>query len=539
MNRSDYDIVVIGSGIGGLAFASLMAQLQNRRVLVLERHFKIGGFTHTFSRPGQYVWDVGVHYVGGMAPGSEGRSFFDLITRAGVEWNKMPSPFEKFVYPDFTFAVADDPGQYRQDLIDRFPAERRAIEQYFKDLAAVGQWLSAYMMARMAPAFISLPARLLNLGAQSMALSTTREYLDRNFRDPRLKAVLASQWGDYGLPPSQSAFAIHALIVTHYMNGAYYPAGSAARIAESIVPIVEAHGGACRVNHEVTEILVRDRRAIGVRAAVKKGARTETAEFYAPVVVSDAGARTTFCKLLPSPVNVPFRQELDSLPHGHGMVTVYLGLKNDGRALGFRGENHWIYDGYDLDALFQRRNELLQGKPTGCYLSFPSLKDPQARNHTAEIIAMLDYGTVSPWRDQPWRKRDQDYQSLKDQIAHTLIDFVDAHYPGFRDLVACCEVSTPLTGEFFTGHARGSPYGIPATPERFRKAWLRPQTPIRNLYLTGADVASLGVMGAMMGGVATAIQLMGSAGYPRIVAEARKFQMRFTDGSAASPPIPA
>ncbi len=83
--QNEFDAIVIGSGIGGLAFASIMAKLRKWRVLVLERHFKIGGFTHTFTRPGGWSWDVGLHYVGDMGKGMLGRRLFDYITDAGGE----------------------------------------------------------------------------------------------------------------------------------------------------------------------------------------------------------------------------------------------------------------------------------------------------------------------------------------------------------------------------------------------------------------------------------------------------------------------
>ena len=105
-DHRNFDLIIIGSGMGGLTVASLMAQLQHQRVLVLERHFRLGGFTHSFTRPGHRAWDVGLHYVGGMAAGETGRQVFDLVTRRGVRWQRMASPFEKFVYPDFTFDVA-------------------------------------------------------------------------------------------------------------------------------------------------------------------------------------------------------------------------------------------------------------------------------------------------------------------------------------------------------------------------------------------------------------------------------------------------
>lgn len=129
-----YDVIVIGSGIGGLTVASLLTQLRHQRVLVLERHFKLGGFTHVFERPGGFRWDVGLHYVGQMATGQLSRTLMDFITRGQVRWSPMPSPFEKFVFPDFTFEAPVGEAAYRKALIERFPDERSAIEQYLADV---------------------------------------------------------------------------------------------------------------------------------------------------------------------------------------------------------------------------------------------------------------------------------------------------------------------------------------------------------------------------------------------------------------------
>jgi phytoene dehydrogenase-like protein len=104
-----------------------------------------------------------------------------------------------------------------------------------------------------------------------------------------------------------------------------------------------------------------------------------------------------------------------------------------------------------------------------------------------------------------------------------LLDLVEQQHPGFRDLIAYAELATPLTFEYFTGAPSGTIYGYPATPDRFRKTWLAPKTPIRNLYLTGADTAVLGVMGALMGGVATASTLLGPAGFLEIMRAANSY----------------
>lgn len=535
MDDRNFDVIVIGSGMGALAAGSILAQLQQKRVLLLERHYRLGGFTHAFDRPGGRTWDVGLHYVGDMHPGSLSRSLFDYVTAGGVEWTRMPSPFEKFVYPDFTFDVPDDRREYQQRLVERFPEERAAIERYFQDVKAASRWFVRYLAAKQAPGIVALPMRLLNRISDQRALGTTGAYMERRFRDPRLRAVLLSQWGDYGLPPSESAFVIHALIVSHYWQGGFYPSGGAETIAEAIKPIIEAQGGACLVNHPVTGIVLEGNKAVGVKVRLKRGNEVSEKEFYAPVIVSNAGAAVTYRDLLPPAVSAPFRADLDALAGGIGCVTLYLGFRETPESQGFRGENHWIFDGYDHDAIYSRHDALLEGRPSFCYLSFPSLKNPWAKSHTGEIIAPVSYEPFKAWQDQPWHKRDAAYQELKTRIGHAMLEFVERRYPGFRDLVDYAELSTPLSVQHFTGHVRGCIYGLKATPLRFRCRWLGTGTPVRNVFLTGADVATPGIVGALTGGVMTAARLLGGASaWMRIMEAAgvrgRRRQPRRRDG---------
>ena len=153
------------------------------------------------------------------------------------------------------------------------------------------------------------------------------------------------------------------------------------------------------------------------------------------------------------------------------------------------------------------------------HLSFPSLKDPRAHephrggNRSHLFLTVL----LKRFCEEPWKRRGTDYESSKKRITEALLNLVEQHHPGFRELVAYAELATPITFEFFTGAPSGTIYGYPATPEKFRKTWLRPRTPIRNLYLTGTDAAVLGVMGALMGGVATASTLLGPAGFLEIM----------------------
>jgi phytoene dehydrogenase-like protein len=511
-SRSDYDAIVIGSGIGGLAFASIMTKLRNWRVLVLERHFKIGGFTHTFTRPGGWSWDVGLHYVGEMGDGMMGRRLFDFITESGVKWDPLPDVYDVFVYPKLQVGACKGEAHFRSALIEAFPKERSNIEQYYRDLRSASGWANRHLAAMAMPTLVGRLVGAVNRCTSDLPLQLTRLYLKRRFRDPQLRAVVASQWADYGVPPGKSAFATHAMIASHYLNGAWYPAGGAGEIAKATGAVIRAAGGELLPNHEVTRILLEGDRAVGVAVNVGKGKQGARAEFRAPVVVSDAGAWNTFTRMLPASA-LPFRDELKSPPEGFEVVELFLGLRRDPREMGFRGENYWIFDSLDHDEIYARRNELLDGRAPMAYLSFPSLKDSHAQRHTAEIIAPLSYGSLQAHRDEPWRRRSADYKSAKSRMTQALLDLVERHRPGFRDLVEYSELGTPLTFEHFTAAPSGIIYGYPGTPEKYSTAWLGPRTPIGNLYLTGSDAALLGIMGALMGGVMTASCLLGWFGF--------------------------
>ena len=527
-SRKNYDLIMIGSGIGALTVASLMAQLRGKRVLILERHFVAGGYTHSFQRQG-FHWDPGLHYVGQMQEDSQVRTLFDLITRQQVQWNKMPEPFERFIYPGLTFDLYGDPKRFRADLIRRFPEESRAIRQYFRDLSKGMAALFLNAAQRTGKVWFKLLGAIAKLWHGVDLSLTTETYLDQHFQHPQLKALLASQWLDYGVPPAQSPFALHATIASHYLEGGYYPVGGPGVIAQSVQKVVEAYAGTVLVNQEVTEILLDSGRVAGVRVRNLKGKDPAFEDYYAPMVVSNVGAYNTYLKCIPSTYPIPFRDALRQFLQDHppaANVSLYVGFSGDPRQLGFKGENHWIYNTFDHQTIDrQKGNWIQEGEPLQIYLSFPSLKDPNAQKHTAEIIALADYDSFAQWRDQPWRHRDEQYQALKQRLQTVLLAMVERRYPGFSNLVDYCELSTPLTNEHFTAHPRGGMYGLPMVQERFasqNRAWTQVKTPVPGLYLTGSDVYMLGIVGAMMGGLLTLSHLPDGISFPQVFRAARK-----------------
>ncbi|MFM1992016.1 MAG: hypothetical protein RJA99_4973 [Pseudomonadota bacterium] len=516
-----YDAIVIGSGIGGLTAAGLLSAVAGRKVLVLERHTEPGGLTHVFRRDGA-AWDVGVHYVGELEPGSPGRAYFDFLSGGRLHWNRMTDAFERFVLPDLDFSVPSDPVAYERALVDAFPEEAAAIRRYFADVRRAAKWAMLGFVRAMVPRPVEPLLRVVQRLTSGLGTRTTADYLQARFRSPRLRALLASQWGDYGLPPSRSAFAIHAQIVRHYLHGAWFPEGGAGRIARSFEPGIERTGGAIRVAQEVTRILVEGGRAVGVEVVDRRGAIPCTRTYRAPVVISNAGVPITFERLLPTDGEIgartaPLRALAKRLAaSGLSAVTLYLRLKADAGSIGVKGENVWISTTLEHDDVAAQTRGVLDGEPRAVFVSFPSIKAGDARFHTAEIIAFVDDAPFAAWTDRPHGNRGADYSALKRRIGDGMLRLADRHLPGLADLVAYAELATPATIEHYTGHPGGRFYGLPATPERYRSTLLGPGTPIEGLFLSGSDAGCLGIYGAMMGGVGAACQVLGAKGMPMI-----------------------
>jgi all-trans-retinol 13,14-reductase len=147
-------------------------------------------------------------------------------------------------------------------------------------------------------------------------------------------------------------------------------------------------------------------------------------------------------------------------------------------------------------------------------MSFPSAKDPDfARRHpgksTVEVITLVPYEWFAKWEGSRWQHRNEEYEALKAKLTGRLMEVLEKHVPAVRGRVEHAELSTPLTTRHFANYAQGEIYGVSARPERYELRELGARTPVKGLYLTGQDVVSLGVAGALFGGVISASVALG------------------------------
>jgi all-trans-retinol 13,14-reductase len=498
--RSDdgFDVIVIGSGMGGMTTAAALSRLDHR-VLLLEQAQTIGGLTHTFSRGG-FTWDVGLHYCGLFGHEQFAGRILDWISGGTIEFRSVGTVYDELHFPDGVDVSVGRPADaYRMELRDRFPANSGEIDRYFEALADAEEAMRSVSTERAIPEpFRSAHSWWNRKRIRQWCGRTTHEVIDDIVSDPKLAAVLSAQWGTYGGKPTEASFGIHALIMGHYLEGAAYPVGGASAIAAGLVPVIEAAGGSARAGTAVSSIVIEDGRAVGVRT-------TSGQEFRAPVVVSAVGASGTVEYLLPDDVREQaWAREIATFEPSMCHFEIFLGFEGDISRHGATRANHWFYETWNTNDV--------TWSPTGdepipwMFISFPSLKDPAhdpgpENRHTGEAFVWGDWSDVAEFAGGGAAARADDWSSLERNAQDKLMAFFTAKFPALEPLIVHCELGTPLATASFTAHEKGGFYGIETTPRRILSDALDARTPVPGLFLSGQDVATPGIAGALMGGM--------------------------------------
>jgi all-trans-retinol 13,14-reductase len=471
-----WDAIVIGSGVGGLATAATLAQI-GRRVLVLERHLRPGGFTQTFRR-GAARWDVGVHVVGEVGPADLPGRLLERLTGGALKWASIGPIIDRVVDEGGILAELPAGIEPMALALDRVsPGARRSAARYLMDTQEISRSLGRMLFARAVPglerAFAAGPGASLVTAAIRTPARQGLEALPE-----ALRPIMGLRWGYFGTPLDELSFAGLASATAHYIGGGYYPVGGAGQIAETLARTIQAAGGAVVVGCGVQRVSVENGRAVGV--VVDQG------ELRADVVVSAIGAPGTLGLIVPP---AEWAAEVRRLPLSMTHVALYLSLSEDPRTWGMDGANIW---GVDPGS-----------REVGWYASFPSLRDPAWKGpHLASIIRLV------PWEAR-FEHRDESYEAAKAAIGEELLEQVGRVLPRLRGAIQHMEIATPSTVRRYIDAPQGATYGLGATRARFTTQALPAATPVPGLYLSGSDVLLPGVVGALLGGVACAVAIGG------------------------------
>jgi len=504
--QTDYDVIIIGSGAGGLSAAVPLAQA-GLKVLVCEQHEVPGGWTHSFALQG-YRFSPGVHYIGDLHEGGFLRNVYEgLGVSDDLEFCELnPDGYDHILIGQDRFDFPKGKANLVSRLQKHFPHEAQGIAAYMDTVSSMMENLDS--MRRIKSIGGALNTISKGAGLVRWTWRSGKDLIDRFVSDPLLRGILSGQSGDHGLPPSMVSSFVHAGITYHYFNGGYYPRGGGGAIPNAFVRAFKKAGGKLRLKTAVAHILLNRNKAVGVELA--DGSKLTT-----KYIISNADPEVTFGQLIGrNNLSKKLRRRLDRLQYSVSALSLFFAVDMDLRAAGFDSGNYWLYDHADIDKIYRLglTDYILKNKiPSALFLTVTTLKDPgkmRKGHHTCEAFTFVGYNAFRKWAHEKSGERSADYQSLKDKIAENMLKALNKRFPGIRDSVVFKNLGTPLTNEHYIKATRGSLYGIAKTRRQVGPGAFPIRSEIEGLYLCGASTLSHGVAGATFTGLLAAKSIL-------------------------------
>jgi all-trans-retinol 13,14-reductase len=436
--KTDFDAVIIGSGLGGLSCAAAFAR-QGFKALVLEHHNKPGGYATTFKRR-DFIFDVSLH----STTVGERNGIHNLIPGFPEIEDVEFVPHHdlcRVIYPEHDIRVPmKDLPAYIERLAGHFPAEKLGIDELFKDMQGLLKDINKISAAQGQVDMSTFPKEYPYLFKAFN--KTWGDMLDVRIKDAKLKAIISSLWGYFGLPPSKLSSYYYALPTISYLtDGGYYPRGKSQKISDAFVTFIEEHGSKVLLRKRVEKILVKDGAAYGVKTSDGK-------DYTGKVVVSNANAYDTFHKMIEDKNSLKgLYDRMEKFSVSLSSFLVFLGLEKDlVRESGIKDTEIFYNTGYDIEADYEACLQAdFENPGYGLTLYDNLFKEysPEGKN-TIGIILLQGYGHWEKYAEDYWKGNKDEYRKEKERMADILIKKVeDTLLPGLSDSIAVKEIGTP------------------------------------------------------------------------------------------------
>lgn len=473
-----YDIIIIGSGLGGLTAGAKLSR-EGKKVLLIEQHDRPGGYATTFRR-GDFVLEVGLHEMHGPSPEDiKTRIFNDLEVFKNVEFIKLPE-FYRFKNDRFDVTIPHNPEIAAERLSGLFPQETDGIKKYFDQL-------------------IKPKKKTAENAEQDKSLG---EFLDSIIVNEDLKLILLGNLGYFHDDPYSLSLAYYSASQGRYfIGGASFIKGGSQKLSDHLTGFIRNHGGEVLLNHLVTGIKAEGQKATGVFYKRKHAPGSDIIEATADEIIANT-AIPNVADLLPAGYSSEFKNELKNQKTGASLLTVYFGFKKPLRELGYGNYSTFIFD----DTIKSQKDILRNNRDDFDFRSFTFVDYSQVDSGLSPAgkgvgsICCIDY--LKDWEGLD-RK---DYDLKKERVASVFIKKLEKLIPGVGDIIEYHEVGTPSTLRRYTLNPDGAVYGFAQTPSR--KLTDTSKLPANLHFASAWGRTGGGFSGAIYGGYLCAINIL-------------------------------
>ncbi len=494
MKQNTYDVVIVGSGLGGLVSALIFAK-EGYKVCVLEKNNQFGGNLQTFVRD-KSIFDTGVHYIGGLDKGENLHQYFKYL---GIMDDLNLKKMDEDSYDVITFEGdninyphAQGYDNFIKQLSKIFPEEKNAIITYCDKIKETCNSFPLYNL-KIGNAYYE------NTDLLSLKI---KDYVESITDNKKLRAVLVGSNFLYA-GEDNTPFYVHALSVNSYIQSSWRCVNGGSQISKLLIKKIRGLGGEVLKYKEVVGFGFEDKKLIS--AKTKDGN-----EYFGTQFISNIEPKYTLKMLGDNKMRKSYTKRIESIKSIISAFSVYFVFKPET----FEYLNYNYYHFKDENRVWKAQEYTQKSWPEGYMLSIGAKKNSNKWAENMTFITYMRYDEVRKWEKtfntvSENDERGKSYEEFKNEkIEQTIIE-IEKKFPGFRSCIKSVHSSSPLSYRDYIGVNEGSMYGYVKDAESPMKSFLSPKTKLKNLFFTGQSINMHGLLGVTISAVLTCSEMLG------------------------------